>query len=198
MNQETINQIETEILLNKEKIFNNFDKGSLDSYEFIMKRFEEKNGKIKNDEEFRRKFKLFYRLSPAHLGIKFEDKYFELLESGENDLEKVLRELYKIETLRKRKTIQFSFATKLLHTLDSSKPIFDSKVKDRLNIVMNGDNGEEKIYSSIKAYNDLQQKINQLSGREEVKKLIEEFKIKFHPSNSVSDIKILDFILWSW
>jgi len=198
MNQETINQIENEILLNKEKIFNNFDRRSLDSYEFIMKRFEEKDGKVKNDEEFRRKFKLFYRLSPAHLGIQFEDKYFELLESGEEDLGRILRELYEKETLRKAKTVQFSFATKLIHTLNPNRPIFDSKVKERLNIEVRGNNKEEKITSSIKAYQDLQEKITSLLEKSEIKKIISEFRNKFKTKGLTSDVKILDFILWSW
>ena len=54
------------------------------------------------------------------------------MESGEEDLGRILRELYEKETLRKAKTVQFSFATKLIHTINPNRPIFDSKVKERL------------------------------------------------------------------
>lgn len=64
--------------------------------------------------------------------------FFYLLEKREANLEYILSELYEIPTLKGKNTMQFSFATKLLHTIDNDKPIFDSRVKSTLQIKSKG------------------------------------------------------------
>ena len=125
---EKVEEISKKILDNKKLILDNFDKESIYVYEFLQKQFNKNGTDITNDYVFQFVFRSYYRLDNAGLTSNFKTKYFELMEKNEVNLKEILSELYEFETLRNKKTIQFSFATKLLHTIDASNPIFDSKM----------------------------------------------------------------------
>jgi hypothetical protein len=191
MSEDKIKAVTDEILYNKEKILEEFDRESLEVYDFIQKRFRESNGRIGKDRLFKFVFRSFYRLDNAGLGADLKKKYFELLESKENDLNKILSILRGIETARRKNTVQFSFATKLLHTLDDKKPIFDSKI----NRVIKLKYTSKDIDSCAKAYKKLEEITEALLKKDEIMSVINEFK-KRH-EKEVSDHKALDFILWT-
>lgn len=128
--------------------------------------------------------------------------FFYLLEKREANLEYILSELYEIPTLKGKNTMQFSFATKLLHTIDNDKPIFDSRVKSTLQIKSKGSgkhsDKDTKIRSCIEIYDSLEQWYVKLKENEKVKNFISKFKLKFRiDKEKISDTKILDFIIWS-
>ncbi len=121
-----------------------------------------------------------------------------MLANKEIDLEKILNNLYKLPTLRNRNTIQFSFATKLLHTIDNSNPIFDAEISAIIYRAVLGNNKEEKIESAEIIFSYLKELYLKLIGNKKMQEIIKKFRTKFNVSkNMISDVKILDFIIWS-
>lgn len=79
-------------------------------------------------------FRSYYRIDNAGLTSDWKVRYFEFLSQKERSLMAILEDLYHIPTRKKVKSLQFSFVTKLLHTLDSRQPIYDAKVADLLDL----------------------------------------------------------------
>ncbi len=181
---------------NYENLLNlNYEK-SLDAYLFIQKTFNK--GSIANNEGFKQVYKNFYRLNRAGLTNEWKELYFEILDSKEKNLEKILNELYEIPNHKKQNSIQFSFATKLIHTIDTTKPIFDSLVGAMLEQKVKGRTKEEKIQSCIKIYKVLQNVSQTCLKDRDLQKILKAFRIKFGVSEKreLSDEKIFDFLLW--
>ena len=191
-----IERVVERLITNKEEIFKSFDKESLVVYDYLQNKFNLKNENLSSDFLFQFIFRSFYRLDNAGLTKDIKDKYFELMDRKESDLRKILEELYHIKTLRKKESIQFSFATKLLHTLEVSNPIWDSKVEELFNLnPSKGKTSKERIDSCVNSYDKLKRILTGLQKKKEVKELIEEFKKKF--KTTISEIKVLDFLLWT-
>ena len=110
----------------------------------------------------------------------------------------ILRELHEIPTKRNLKTIQFSFATKLLHTIDNHLPIYDAEASRILGVRVSGKTKDEKIKSCIGTYKKMKSIYLEILNDKEILKLIKKFKEKFKlKENEITNEKILDFIIWS-
>jgi len=191
--KEIINEIDR----NQDKILSNLKQEHIDIYCWIKKEFD-KDKNIAKDLEFQRKFKVFYIMNSAGLSDKQKEKFFELLSNKEKNLEYILSELYKIPRRDGKNSIQFSFATKLIYTVDNTKPIYDRNVAKIINKNVLGANEKEKINSCIEIFNYLNELYLSLIKENKIKKVISRFRKKFDVNkNRISDVKILDFIIWS-
>ena len=115
-------------------------------------------------------FRSYYRIDNAGLTPGWKVRYFEFLTQRESGLRTILEGLYHIPTTRKVKSLQFSFATKLLHTLDSSQPIYDSKVAELLGLpVKKGKDFAANVDNCVAVYEDLREAQQQLLLDEGVK-----------------------------
>lgn len=143
-------------------------------------------------------FRSFYRLDNAGLSDEIKNHFFKLMANKQTNLVTVLSELYNIPTLRHKNTIQFSFATKLLHTTNNDNPIFDAEISRVINKNVTGKSKDEKIRSSLEMYNYIQKLYSILKEDEEVNNVISKFRSKFNVNtDTMGDTKILDFIMWS-
>ena len=180
----------------KEEIFNKLsrDKRSFNDYNYILTEF--KTGDIVNNDEFQKVYKRFYVLNAGGLGQKLIDRYFELLEQKETDLKNILVELSKIPRLNGKPAILLSFASKLIHTIDNSQPIYDSRVAKIFNIELNYsiEDVNERINDRLATYNLLKKKFSEILANQEVKKIIHGFKEGLRVD--IGEVKMLDFILW--
>jgi hypothetical protein len=141
-----------------------------------------------------------YVMSTAGLSQQHFEKYFELLDRRINNLETILNELYEIKTLKQQNSLQFSFSTKLLHTLDNNLPIYDNQVKKTIGLP-DTYNVQDSRYKKTKAllayYENLKMIYRQLLEKAPIKKLIEDIRNNFEwTADQIGDVKILDFILW--
>lgn len=192
------NKIIEEIKDNKKLIFDNIKQESISVYLFLKNEHKKRN--IGNNLLFQFIFRSYYRLDNGGLGDKLKERYFVLLSNKQKDLKKILSELYKIPTLnsKNKNTIQFSFATKLIHTLDNNKPIFDTEVSRVILEKVQGKNKRDKIDSYLKIYEGLEGLYTSLLKDGDIKNIIKKFRSKFKvKNNSISAIKVLDFIIWS-
>ncbi len=193
-----MNNLETieEIKKRQDEIISVISRESIDVYVWLKNEFEK--GNIESNQVFQFVFRSYYRLDGAGLSDEQKKEYFKMLAHGESDLENILSNLYKIPTLRSRATIQFSFATKLIHTIDNSKPIFDAEVSTVIHKVVSGNSKEEKIESAKSLFIFLENFYLEAIKNKEMQAIIKKFRIKFSAdSKKMSDYKVLDFLIWS-
>jgi hypothetical protein len=100
-------------------------------YLFLAKRFKA-TADITTDYLFQFLFRSYYRLDNAGLGEDFKVGYFQLLQRHRAgppaDVRQLCNELAAYETKKGGRSLQFSFATKLVATLDARQPLYDSFV----------------------------------------------------------------------
>lgn len=185
-----------DIVKNKDKILSNLKQKDIDKYCYIKNRFEE--GGILNDLKFQSVFKQFYIMNSAGLSNDWKKHFFKLLSDKQCDLKNILSQLYKIPRLDGAHSVQFSFSTKLLHTINNEKPIYDRMVGIVVNKIVAGLNKAEKIQSCLEIYDFLERLYSILAKSEKIKSVINEFRSKFNVGRQdMSDVKVLDFIIWS-
>ena len=180
----------------RDEIISNINSESVDVYLWLKNEYGK--GNVNKNLVFQFTFRSYYRLDSAGLTEKQKGRFFELMTDKKVNLEKILEELYKLPTLREKKTIQFSFATKLLHTINNNKPIFDSEVAAIIHRKVSGNNKKSKIESCREIYSFLEDLYFILVKEKKIKKVISKFRSRFDiAQNQITDIKILDFIIWS-
>src|SRR3989344_1065163 len=164
-----------EILSKEDEILKNIGKESISVYLFLKNEY--KKGNIKNNNLFQFVFRSYYGLDRAGLGDKLKE----------------------VSNQRGQNTIQFSFATKLLHAIDNNSPISDAKILRVFYKRRRTDGSkEEKIKSCLEIYEFLKDTYSCFLQEGQLKKLILKFREKFDVTeNKMSDIKVVDFIIWS-
>jgi len=162
------------------------------------------------DDQFERVFCGFYIMNGARGLTKQQKKeFFKLLSLRENDLEKILKLLYKVPGYKNSHRIFLSFGTKLLHTINEKLPIYDGNISHVLELPSQTypASFEEKIKNRIDIYKTLKQKFDILLADVEIKNFITSVRQelqnkavlnKFNWQNKyISDTKLLDSLLWA-
>ena len=153
---------------------------------------------VENNTVFQFIFRSYYRLDSAGLGEKLKNRYFELLNRKENNLGIILDELSKIPTTKNQFTVQYSFATKLIHTIDNNKPIYDNEVAAVIHRTVVGHNVKARIESAKEVYAYLKNLYTELINDGKIKKVITQFRSRFgSDTKNITDQKTLDFLIWS-
>ena len=182
------------IKVNKGQIFRELvkDKKSFELYVKIREGF--KVGEIVNNEAFQKTYKIFYRLG-RNFGDRLRKKYFQLLQEQEKDIKKVLVELSRITGANNKNSVWLSFASKLIHTVDNEKPIYDSMVAEALHLrVRYIKDINKRIENSLETYNSLKKRIPEILEDQEIETMVDDFKRRL--GLDISDVKMLDFMLW--
>ena len=92
--------------------------------------------------------------------------------------------------------IEASFSSKLLSTINPEMPILDQFVLQNLRIKIEATPDKKvRLKNAIKAYNSIIEKEKELLAQKDVQKFVEDFK-KFLPEYELTDIRILDYLLW--
>lgn len=162
------------------------------------------------DEQFRSVFCGFYILNGARgLNTPQKNKFFKLLSSRENDLEKILKVLYEILGYGNSRRLFLSFGTKLLHTINDKLPIYDGNIAYILELSAQTYPAslEERIKNRMAIYQELKNHFAVLlmseqignylkSTRQELQSKAEFDKFDWH-NEFISDTKLLDSLLWA-
>ena len=163
-----------------------------------------------NDEDFRDVFTDFYLASQGRMR-KVENRvpFFELLSKTKPDdsLIDIVSKLYMTLPVG---MYEFSFATKLLHTINTKSPIYDSKVYKYLKYdekVNLWDIQQKKVDSSGKImtqidkichnWNELKNWYDSFTKTARASDWIKWFDTNFPLYKSISDIKKIDFIIFT-
>ena len=182
-------------------VINSLNRKAIDDYTSIQKTSNE--GFISRNESFKTAFKNFYGMPQAHLGKDFENLFFEIFQrlsdnrNNQIKIEKILKELYDVKTKKEVNTIQFSFVSKMIHTIDNEKPIYDKMIRILFNFPdqSNITDFEKKIDGCIKQYNLIQEEYKKIIEFKLVDKPLKMFGNRFNYVE-ISEVKKLDFIYW--
>lgn len=161
----------------------------IERYRFIMEKVRRVD--VSLDEGFQKTYENFYTLS--RYPKEFRQDYFAYMErckEAELSFEEALSYFLKYGTL------EVSFSSKLVHTLDPEQPIWDKNVTDRhfgYKIPACGTKDrEKKIHDRYKRYKrDFLNYVASDDGKAVIRAFDETF-----PETGFTDLKKVDFVLW--
>lgn len=163
----------------------------VDKYRWIQNHFRHTDVSI--DGEFQKRYAGFYRM--RFVSPEYRQAYFQLLEYSkqqEMPFEELARQLYAIDNRH-----EFSFLTKMLHTLDTNRPIYDSQVDAALGVhrrvVSDFELRLQQDCVILRAMMKVQQSLLQ---DPRVQAVLAAFTQTF-TADDMSEAKKLDFLLWA-
>ena len=165
---------------------------SLDKYKYLMENLD----KI-NEKKYQNTFNSFYRVRRNEEWQNKFYTYFEKIQKNKNvSFGEILKYIYN-ETGQ----IEASFCSKMLATINPEMPIWDQYILKNLKLdkelsLSYGTKKDARIKKTIELYNMIVEKENELLKDNSVQQTIKEFKECFSEYN-LSDIKILDYIMWN-
>jgi hypothetical protein len=162
-----------------------------------------RNVDVTRDTEFQNKYCRYWRLFGAGLSQDFRSAYFELMEGLRGralpSIREVTRILYEVPSNRSgRKTLQFSFASKLLHTLDPHRPIYDSMVATfyRFSVPNPTKSFEGRLQVFLSFYDFLTVEYKKVVTTQVLEQPIASFRHQFSVSAEYTDEKVVDTLIW--
>lgn len=194
----------------------------LDKYKFIMQNFETyKNNNMSKEKRFKQVYVDFYGM--YHKDKKWHEKYFKVFKelskktiTSQNyaqEYEELLYKLAKFDT--KKHSVEASFASKMLATINPNLPVWDNNVlrslkteilaktdkiiiKDDFQYIIKGKNLKEKITNAKTIYQIIYELENNLLNDSRIKKEINDFKNSFDSEYAkiLTNMKVLDLFLW--
>lgn len=184
---------------NSTEIIENIDIESVEVYNFLKSQFEISN--VNENYLFQFVFRSFYRLDNAGLTPKFKIEFFRILEEIRNqktfNFEEILKQLYNFPNRKGQNTLQFSFVTKMLNTIDNKMPIYDSEVAKMFNVSRPYYNEfDKKLEVYLNQLNLIQESYEKIIKENLLPIVNEKFNQKFKNHN-LEEMKRLDFIFWS-
>ena len=155
------------------------------------------NSTNKEKNEYIHNYKTFYAMNAAHIkkeyNEKFYNEYFSILCLGKKiPLDELIDRLQK-----EAHSIQFSFATKLLHTLDHNLPIFDKYIEAFF--LFPDRQGKKTICLDIYDFlKDEYQRINDCGLLSDAINAFKEEIEKIDLLPKITNEKIIDFYIWQF
>ena len=163
---------------------------------------------VATDFEYQKNFNHYYRVRRDADWLK---QFYNFFEKNKNNksitFAEILRYLSNIEhnvkktaknPTGKAKTIEASFASKMLATIHPDHPIWDAQVLRALKIkTADSLDREEKIQECIKIYQKIEDEIAAFKITVEGKRCVEEFDKTFPSCKDFSEFKKIDFYLWN-
>lgn len=167
-----------------------------------------RNVDVSEDVNFQTTYKSYWKMTRAVSNPQWYLRYFELLQHynqddnfAENELvEHVVRELYLIpaHVNRERRSVQFSFATKLVHMLRPHYPVFDGNIRQFYFLPEMGQNLDERLEDRRYSQAFLVGEYERILEGCLMAPAINSFRNHFgeHLGPNYTDEKVIDTILW--
>ena len=191
-----------DIEANAEQIVQRVGSESVAVYRFLDRSYKERDPQINSVFQF--VFRSFYRLDNAGLTDEFKSRYFEILSQAKSasstSLGEVVRSLFELPNRKGQPSLQFSFATKLVATVDSSLPIYDAEVAAIFGFraPYNYRPFEQRLQEYQRFYYELQKLFQSIIQNGELKSSRALFRKTYQCTEvEVSESKVIDFLFWS-
>ena len=192
MEESRIRRLMACLLVNRNDILCAMDQDWLAMYDRLQKRLRETN--VAKDPSYQSTFRDFYRLRAID-----SPSYFRILEREKDNLSvcfaDVLREFPGTR-------VHFSFASKLVATVNPDNPVYDSRVYEvlaahglRLDTYF-GSKREKKLEQTISNYRLLNETTGELVNHPDFSTLKTAFDKRFPCFSCFTDIKKLDLYMW--
>ena len=101
------------------------------------------------------------------------------------------------ELFKQTGNVEASFASKMMTTLDASKPIWDQYVLRNLGLVLKGKTPEDRVRNAVELYGRIECWYAEYLLTDEAKENIVVFDSLLPSYAWVSDVKKIDCLLWS-
>lgn len=157
----------------------------LDRYAFIIR-----GNPLSPD--YQKIFNGYYRVRRNE---EWRANYYSLFRKAQKEsysFEQIIRELYYLTG-----NVEASFSSKMLATIDASKPIWDQYVLNNLNLVLTGKSPVEKLQCATALYREIEKWYVDYLKTSEARKNIGFFDRMLPNYSWVSDTKKIDCLLWS-
>lgn len=148
------------------------------------------NRDLHADLEFRGRFNHFYRVRRNRV---WQDAFYKLLET-----KKFMKASFAeaLDSLRgKCQRIEASYVSKLVATIDPTKPVLDRFVLRNVGLRLPHSSSESRIESVNQVYSELGGEIEAFLESVQGRYLVQRFTEQY-PSANVTEVKMVDFILW--
>jgi hypothetical protein len=149
---------------------------------------------LTQDAIFQKRYNGFYKVRRNE---EWRRHYYKILESQRHKKKgKGLEFLDVLKTIhRETGKVEASFASKLTATIDTSLPVIDSIVMKNLGLKLPGSGTPQRLSEMAKVYDEMTAYYKNYLGTEDGKYLVEQFE-KQYPRAKISNVKMLDFVLW--
>ena len=141
---------------------------------------------------FQRMFNGYYRIRRNEDWRKNYYALFVKARSRKYSFDQIINELYTLTG-----NVEASFSSKMLATIDATKPIWDQYVLSNLGLQLAGKSQEEKLENAIVLYHQIESWYERYLTTDEAKKNIDEFNLLLPEYSWISDTKKIDCLLWS-
>lgn len=162
---------------------------SLHKYDITITRLHDVDVSV--DMNYQKNYNAFY---VVRRNEKWRKKYYCFLEQNKDNsninFETIIRYLYD-ET----GNVEPSFSSKMLATIHPNMPIWDQYVLKKLHLKLEGNTKEEKIENAIIIYNQIVAWYKMSLQEDTIKVAIQQFR-DIVKTYKISDVKVIDFILW--
>ena len=157
---------------------------------------------VRIDEDFQRKYKAFWAMNVARLSKAYTDAHFECLELNKQGpapgVDDVADRLHRFPTSADgRSSLQFSFASKLVHMIEPSKPVFDSLIERFYFLPASTASGMKRLGDRMKSYDFLVKEHARILRDGLLSDAIAKFRDRFGGFN-LAEEKIIDSLVWSF
>jgi hypothetical protein len=153
--------------------------------------------------QYQHRFKVFWRLNAARLNNNFCNAYFQALQNARTnppDLSNLAVQLYATPTHGNgRKSLQFSFASKLVHMVSPSVPIYDSLVAAFYFYVEPNRKLplQQRVALLVAFHNFLTCEYQRILAQNLLAPSIAAFRSHFTPRH-FTDEKVIDSLIWGY
>lgn len=154
------------------------------------------------DESFKRLYSDFWRMSGVFVGEEFRCAYFDYMQackfSGTPEVEAAAEHLFRIPTRDDGShSLQFSFATKLVHMLNPEKPIYDSFIAD-IYFMPSPSAGINGLRELVLSYRFLVAEYARVATVGILKPAIQALRGRFSLDATFTETKAIDTLLWGF
>ena len=161
-----------------------------DKYKQIMEKVRKTN--VSSDSDFQRTYNSFYRV---RRNAEWREAYYGLFEKAKcisPSFEFIIRAMYDATG-----NIEASFSSKMLATINVDMPIWDRYVVQNLCLTMKGRTKEDQLNCAINLYDQMIRWYTEFLQTKNGKDCIAEFDRTLPGYIWMSDVKKIDFFLWS-
>ncbi|MDP2983269.1 MAG: hypothetical protein Q8O92_08070 [Candidatus Latescibacter sp.] len=184
---------------NIDQILQSIEKDHVPYYDYLIQNIDRLQ-----TPSYRAAYKNYWGLYAALLSEDFCGVYFGQLQAGLRggmpQIGALLKELYNTPTHKNgRKSLQFSFCSKLCHMVDRQTPIYDSRIRDfyfftepdrKLSL-------QQRVNGYVYFHDFLIDEYHRVLIEGLLSRSIQAFRQRYRPKH-FTDIKVIDSLIWAF
>ncbi len=142
--------------------------------------------------DFQRLFNGYYRIRRNEEWRRHYYMLFCKARTERFSFEQIINELYDLTG-----NVEASFSSKMVATIDASKPVWDQYVLQNLGLELSGKTKKEKLQNAVCLYDQIEKWYFDYLKTTEARENIAEFNRLLPDYTWISDTKKIDCLLWS-